>query len=524
MKLCQASELEALIAATPDGEVCRLERREYYIRRRVELRGRCDLVVEGNGALIVTEYNNSADYKRSADAFLIEDCRGLTLRNLVIDTDAPTNVTATVEAVNAEAETITLLVDSAFSMTGNEIFMAFGSVDEENSFDYRLHHYEPHPDPDIVTLVQNEILLAKTYAGAPYTYLGNNRFAVKIPAQRLTNLKGGERVCIRHTVYGPSVVVIRHSDDTVLENITMHAAPGMGVMVLPRCHNLTVDGLRMVCREGSDMLMSCNCDGIHMTGLTGRFVLRNSVFDGLGDDALNVHSTAGTVSAVDMAAHTARCHYSKKMPDGELAAAWCRKGDRIRIFDPKNVECVGEMTVVDFCRGVLVFSDLCGRLEEGFCLQNMAFAPSCLVEHCEVRNTRSRGLIFQTEDVEVKNCTFFGMSASAIKATVAFDYWYEVGPVDGLYIHDNRFVKNAFRGASLRPVLINAPKMADKTTVPYGLHKNVRIEKNTFEGTPTAYIEVQGTDGVCIHDNVFLDREAKDSICLVNCRDVSVQV
>ena len=35
MNLCQASALEALINATPDGGVCRLEEARYYLERRV---------------------------------------------------------------------------------------------------------------------------------------------------------------------------------------------------------------------------------------------------------------------------------------------------------------------------------------------------------------------------------------------------------------------------------------------------------------------------------------------------------
>lgn len=520
MKPCQANELEALIAATPDGGVCHLENKRYDIKRRVEIRDRRDLTIEGNGALIVTEYINSADYTHSTDAFLIERCQNLVLRNVVIDTDVSPNVTATVEKVDAEAETLFVRVDEQFPMKGNEVLMTLGSVDDEDSFDYRLHHYALHPDRNIVTLIQDEILLANTYASAPYDYLGDNCFAIKLAAAKLAKTQVGDRVCIRHTMYGPGVIILRNSDDTVLENITMYATPGMGLMILPRCHNLTVDGLRMIRREGSSVLMSCNCDGIHMTGLSGKFIMRNSEFDGLGDDALNIHSTAGTASEVDMEAHTIRCHYCKKRPDGELPATWCRAGDRIRIFDPKTIQCVGELTVVDFREGVLTFSDLKGQLEQGFSMQNMAFTPSCLLENCTVKNTRCRAFLFQTNDVEVRNCTFFGMSSCAIKAAPDLGYWYEVGPVDGLYIHDNRFVKNGFRDAVSPTIALCATHKGIEKTEAYGLHKNVRIENNTFERSQGAYIEIHSADGVILKNNQFLDRRPEDSIHLWNCRDV----
>ena len=529
MELCQASELESAINTTPDGGVCRLSEKKYQLRRRVVIRGKRNVTVEGNGAEIVTEYVNYADYTHSADAFLIEDCKGLVLRDLVLDTDVSPNVTATVEKVCLEEGSLTVRVDGQFPMRGDEVLMAVGSVDEEHSFDYRVHYYAKHPDPNIVTLIQGEILLANTYAGADCDYLGDNRFVIrfprskldpKLPPTQLNRAKVGDRLCIRHTMYGPSAITLRNSDDTVLENITMHATPGMGIMVLPRCHNLTVDGLRMVVRENSTALMSCNCDGMHITGLSGKLILRNCVFDGLGDDALNIHSTAGTVTEIDTEARRLRVHYCKKTPDGELPPTWCRRGDRIRIYDPKTLKHEGTLAVEDFENGELTYSQLEGTVNTGATLQNMAFAAACEVDNCTVRNTRCRAFLFQTEQVEVKHCTFFGMSSSAIKAAPDLDYWYEVGPVDGFYIHHNRFVKNGFRDSHSADVALHTSHRGNDGGV-YGLHRNVRIENNVFERPSGACIDIHAADSVCVKGNCFPDAPPKDPVNLSNCRDVT---
>ena len=39
------------------------------------------------------------------------------------------------------------------------------------------------------------------------------------------------------------------------------------------------------------------------------------MLDGLGDDALNIHSMAGTATSVDLESRTIKCNYSKKSPD-----------------------------------------------------------------------------------------------------------------------------------------------------------------------------------------------------------------
>jgi hypothetical protein len=521
MEFCRAEELETLINATPSGGVCRLENKEYFLSRRVVIRNKTNLVFDGNGAKIVTLYVNNDDYEKSADAFLLDGCQGVTLKNFTLQTSAPANVTATIEEINLEENSLLLRVAPTFSMRGDEVLMAITSVDEEDSTDIRVHLYALHPDPNVVTLIQNEILLANTYASANYEYLGDNLFNVKFPKNNPSpkTAKLGARVCIRHTVYGPSAITLKNSDDTVLKDITLHSTPGMGVMVLTRCHNLTIDGLRMLRREGDGTLMSCNCDGLHVTGLTGKLVLKNSVFDGLGDDALNIHSTAATATTVDLKNRRIQCNYSKKRPDGKLAESWCRAGDIIRFFDTKTTSVKGQFVVTDFRDGVLTFDELQGEIQNGYTLQNTAYAAACEIDGCTVRNTRARGFLLQTNDVEIKNCTFFGQTCSAIKAAPDLDYWYEVGPVDGLYIHHNRFVKNGFADKVSTIALHTTHHRGNSPTV-FGLHKNVRIEQNVFERVTQSSIELHATDDVIIQDNAFPE-DGTPAILLSNCRNVT---
>ena len=515
---CQASEIEALINATPDGGVCRLEPKEYYIERRAVIRYKKNITLDGGGATVICKYVSSADYTASADGFLIEDCQGLVMKNITLDTDVAPTVTAYVEAVDPELGKLTIRVDDEFPMNGNEVLMALISADAHGSFDYRMHHYQFNPDPKVITLIQDEIYCANSFASASYDFLGDNRFIVHLKRSKVSQLREGNRICIRHTMYGPATIALRNSDDTTLENITMHATGGMGVMVLYRCNNLIIDGLKMVVREGSSALMSCNCDGVHITGLTGRFEMRNCYFDGLGDDALNIHSLAGTATLVDFENNTVKCNYCKKRPDGILPMAWCRRGDRIKIFDPTTISYKGEMTVKCFKDGVLTYSCLTGELCNGYIIQNAEFSPSCLVENCIVKRTRSRGFLFQTDNIEVRNCTFENMSSCAILAAPDLNYWYEVGPVDGMHIHHNQFIKNGFACSAPSIAMHTCHKGTDDDV--WGLHKNVCIEDNVFKCSSTTKIFLRSTDGVRIKNNVFDELDTQPNFTLSRCTNI----
>ena len=519
-RFCNANELESLINSTPDGGICQLENKEYYLTRQIVIKSKKRITVCGNGAVFVTKYLNNKDYSESVNALLIKNCDGVTISDIVMDTDVPSNVTATVESCSLDEKWAVLTVDESFNMNGDEVLMAFNTIDAEGSPDYRMNYYARHPDPNIVTLILGEILLANTYASAKYDYLGNNRFKVYFDTLN-TELEKGERMCIRHTMYGTSTITLSDSDNICLKDITMHSVPGFGISVLPRCKNLIIDGLKIVAKEGRKNLFGGNCDGIHLTGLCGSFVMKNCVFEGLGDDALNVHATAGTITeCVD--GNTIRCGYCKKTPDGKLPQRWCEKGDIIKAYDPVSMQNTGSFKVVSFADGVLRFESLSGEYKKGDTLQNITYAPSLVIDNCVAKNTRARGFVIQTSNVEIKNCTIFGMSSNAVKVAPCFSYWYEVGPTENFYMHDNVIEKCAFVNTSVPEIGILTNHGREWGDV-WHLHKNIRIENNEIIRSAGNVITVVGTDKVAISGNRFKNRGDLETLPIrtVNCTDVT---
>ncbi|MEE0945993.1 MAG: right-handed parallel beta-helix repeat-containing protein [Acutalibacteraceae bacterium] len=516
-RICNSDELQLLINSTPDGEICYLEEKEYYLTKQVVIQNKKGITVDGSKALIVSKYVNNDYYKKSVNPFLIKGCENVTLSNITMDTDVPCNITAMVEKIDFDEKSVVLKVDDSYQINGDEILMAFNSMDSEGSADYHMGYYAKHPDSSIVTLILGEILLANTYWTAKYDYLGNNVFKVYFPSLN-EKLSVGEKICIRHTMYGPSAITLSDSDDTVLKNITMYATAGMGIVVLPKCRNLTVDGLKMVTKDGSKCLMACNCDGIHLTGLYGNFIMKNCLFDGMGDDALNVHATAGTITE-QTDTNTIRCGYCKKGPDGVLPERWCESGDLIRVYDPVSMAHTGTFRVVSFKDGILKFDELSGTYKKGDTLQNTTFTPSLLIDNCIVRNTRARGFVIQTENVEIKNCNFFGMSSEAVKAAPDFAYWYEVGPTCNFNMHNNVIEKCGFVSNSPAISVLTNHNTGDEKVK--HLHKNVAVKDNIIKRGNGRVIWIMATDTVSVKGNHFEHRKEKGTapVCFVNCTE-----
>ena len=298
----------------------------------------------------------------------------------------------------------------------------------------------------------------------------------------------------------------------------------MGIIVLPRSENLYLENYNLVLPKNSKRKMSGNCDGIHITGLKGKLTMKNCNFDGLGDDALNIHSTAATVTAVDFKSGIIKCNYCKKRPDGILSPDWCERGDVITLLDPDTCNKKGEFKVKSFERDKLFYEALTGELKTGFILQNTAFAASVDIKNCNIRNTRARAFVFQTENIEISDCKFYGMSLPAIQAAPDVRRWYEVGPIKNMSIHNNTFAKCGFVNDDC-PVITVQDNHDERAAGASGVHKNIEITKNVFNGKSGRCIFITSTDGVKINGNNFQNCKINNSfIDCPKCSDTEITI
>lgn len=468
-----------------------------------------NIIIDGQDSHIFTRYDSSKEVDPQADAFLIEDCTNVVLKNFTVDAENETNMTVILEEADEKDKYVIMRADDFYKVSGNEVFMTMCSVDSNGVFDHKFHLYHMHPDnANMISYIQNEIVMLLSYSGAKKEYLGDNRFKVYMPDFFTTWSKEnvGKRICVRHSMYGPSVITVKNSDDTYIQNITMHRTPGMGIVVIGRCNNMTVDGLVIEKYDGSPTLMACNCDGIHIAGLTGTFTLKNSRFDGMGDDALNIHSLAGTVTRI-VDVNTIVCNYCKRTPDGLLSKNWCGNGDIIRAFDPDSMEETAQLKVVSFDKDVLNFTRISGSVNEGDILQNTEFAQNCIVDNVKIAHSLGRGCVLQAQKSEVKNSKFSYMPNSGFIVAPAMKYWYEEGPTEELYVHDNEFEQC---GLYANKASINvSTQHGDPDPQIKHLHKNIRIENNTFKTNNDMVISVAASDNVKIQNNTYIPNVGK---------------
>ena len=335
-------------------------------------------------------------------------------------------------------------------------------------------------------------------------------------------------VIVRHQVYGINAFTFQNCSDALLENITVHAVPGMAV-VCQQSRDVTIRRMRVVPSAGG--WMSATADAMHFNCCRGQITVEDSEFCGMGDDAINIHAMYGLVTArVD--AHTlevgrGRMHsyYDK------VRAIWDAPLPEDRLEYSGGDEPLlaqGELRVVrarqDLAkqRTVIQFADpLPAAVTNGTVLSNLSATPSVRIRRCHVHGNRARGMLLQTRDVVLEDCVFEDVSgAGAQICTDAADWWESLGSRD-VTVQRCTFRRCNFGVARRAAALDIFSDLAKGRQSAAGVHQRLHLLDNTFDENSGAAIHVGSADGVDVRSNRFLNA-TNSLVTIVNSRNVSV--
>ena len=168
------------------------------------------------------------------------------------------------------------------------------------------------------------------------------------------------------------------------------------------------------------------------------------------------------------------------------------------------------------------FSACEGRVEAGNFLANTAVNAEILVENCEIRNSRARALLFQTENITVRDCKFFGMSLPAILMAPDIAVWHEMSPSKNVLIENCVFEKCGFIDSRKTNAVISAKPSHDSNDdsvyTAEQIHSNITIRKNVFKDVRNKAIYLSSVKGIKIENNDFGDLDYSETVELKNCK------
>ncbi len=460
----------------------------------------CGPILDGNEAL---RFLNGEDIKGNNDVFHFFDSEDVQIHDLFFDTDNPIGAAGRITAIDREAGSADLQIYDEFPVTGFEHFCATNSFDEKGSPDYALHTYHNRPVKQVFTAPDGTE--QTRLVGLDYDVIGDRLVRMKL-GHISPKLQIGHQINIRYEIYGNSIFNFTSCRRFLLKNIIIYSAASFGATIKPRSEDFTFDNFCIRVPDGSKRLKAANADGIHALGLAGKMVLRSCNMEGMGDDTLNIHGTAGGIHVLDTEQKTVSMIYPYRHEVRKLPRNWAQPGDTIYVYDSDTFLQKGSFVIdsVDENNNA-VYRDEVGSLAVGDTLANAEYFASLHIDGCTVRNTRARGFLVQTHNVLIENSYICGMSLAALLFAPDIRVWWEVGPCKNVEIRNN-VIENCAHiesGANQGAIIFKACHDGNTVEYPAGVHENLYIHDNRFIDIPQSAIFVSSAKHVRIENNSF---------------------
>ncbi|MBR4313267.1 MAG: right-handed parallel beta-helix repeat-containing protein [Bacteroidaceae bacterium] len=371
------------------------------------------------------------------------------------------------------------------------------------------------------------------------------------PGWKDSRLPVGAIVAMRSYERPSPGVFVTHATDTRFVNVKVHYAEGMGLLA-QMSENITLDGFCVSLRGDDDpRYFTTQADATHFSGCKGKITSVNGLYEGMMDDAINVHGTyLKVIERVDD--HTLKGRY---MHGQAWGFDWGYVGDEVQFVRSNTMELVGgsakpfvttvaEISVLDALSGVQtnannqkqtaksrdeIAQGLHGGREflirfadalpaeiganEGFGIENLTWTPEVYFADNTIRNNRARGTLFSTpKRTVVEDNLFDHTSGTAILLCGDCNGWYETGACRDVLIRRNRFINSLtcmfqFTNAVIS-IYPEIPNLNAQKEYFHGGKKNaIRIVNNEFESFDHPLLYAKSINGLLWKGNTIRHNE-----------------
>ena len=489
-----SSAIEKIINDAPRGATITFEKGVYPLSKAVNICGKHSLVLDGKDAVLSPFFDRTKGADTGSGVFELHSCEDIVIRGFTICASAPVNTAGRIVKVTKDHADVE--IESSFPFTGTEQFIDGGIFDEE----WRpKNHYWIFGgyDPQKRTIIAGEIpCTAPKKLDTPHEIIGENK--VRVFSKRLTGLLPGMRCSISHSYYGLSAFVFRQCSNITLEELKITNFAGFGFLILPHCKDFFFTRVTFLSSDKKHQPLALNSDGIHIAGLSGKLVVEDCDFDCIADDVLNVHTQVMTVKSI--CGDNLVLIYDKV--GGLISPYWCKKGDKLRIYDPENLKFKGYAEVAFSDRGNIILDKNIVDIKKGDYVTADKYYPEVKIASCRFYGCRTRTFCLQgTKSLDLYGCTFYNVSKKTIYCTSSFDFWMEAGPLCNVTIRDNLFfgIKEWYGGGSVIYVGIDGEKYQSVEPI----HQNITVENNRFKDVSGPLIEIHFANGVSVRNNIF---------------------
>lgn len=495
------AELQAEIdAAVRNGAAeIRLARSEYSLSKTVKLQQLRNLVIDGGGARLIVR-------RSDINAFMLQQCESVTLRNFSVDYDPLPFTQGVVTA--RDGKQLQIQIDLGYPPMSPAFKVSY------------LHVFDPSGErwkkncPDVY---------GRMKPLSPMSFSFQMREAAPVEV--------GDRVAVNRR--SPAAFRITRCGDLSFCDITVYASPGVAFHGRYGHGKAEFRRIRII-RGGtpagatSARLLAGCADGINFATSRGGVRVIDCEFSYLGDDGINLHSELLPVAA-RINPHSIDTLY----PYGQYKTHFdevFQPGDRVRFVRPGDYAVIGEAKLARIVKSPRAAA-LEARAAEFFPVRGTSgvtcyevtfdravtvpagsffYLPSSGCENFEIRGNKfhdhrargirimsSRGVIADNQFERIKHC--------AISLGGEFGHWREAGWVENVEIRGNRMREIGYgmidRRDSYVPGVISFFARLDRKSGTYRGNRNNVVVDNVIEDSPGAGIFLYLCEQVTLSGN-----------------------
>ena len=330
-------------------------------------------------------------------------------------------------------------------------------------------------------------------------------------------LKPGTIVAMRTWQRPAPGIFLDHSNDTYINNVTVHYAEGMGLLA-QRCSDIRLNRFNVCLKENDDRYFTTQADATHFSQCKGMIRSEHGLYEGMMDDAINVHGIYLKVKQ-RLDDNSLICSYEH---DQAWGFAWGDKGDSVCFVMSKTMEMLNHINIIkeikpydkEIVKGskefLITFEDKLPeeiQTELSVGIENLSWTPQVIFSHNVVRNNRARGALFSSPLRTVCEDNIFDhTSGTAILLCGDCNGWYESGAVRDLLIKNNTFINaltNMFQFTNaVISIYPEIPDLENQTLYFHGGKEDaIVIEKNHFITFDKPLLYAKSVDGLVFRKN-----------------------
>lgn len=461
----------------------------------LDLQGIHNLTIEGGETNFILDMTSRG--------IRVEKCKNVVLRGMTFDRFDLPYFTGTVEEMDAEKQYAILNIYDEYEPESPypvREYLEFNEKDKTPRYHGNFLYNNLEVDV-LVEMIKGVQVIGDHKAKIDFSW-------------DITEAPKGCGYVITKTMYGVDTIAIIESKEIYTENVSIYCTPGMGIRGYSS-EDVYMNRTNVMLKPGSNRFMTVTADAMHFMDCKGDLVMTNCLMENSHDDAINIHGMFQMIVDVDkenkkyrmLCGRTAKFEEEKK--NDELTIPF-EVGDVIEVSEDDTLNLIATVHVasveVDEEYGFWVTFEEDTDFEKGLLMCDVTRNPKVLIDNCIFRNKRNRGILLQSRNSAIKNCTFYNVLMPAICLVADCQNWHEGINGKDILIENNRFIntnliKNNFK--KLGNGDIDIAVYSKNGAIEAGLIEDVRICNNAFLNSGGNCISAKSLKKSEICENLF---------------------